>query len=237
MSGHSKWSTIKRKKAATDAKRGKVFTKLLKEIQIAAKFGGGSPEGNPRLKAAILSAKSMSVPGDNIERAIKRGTGDLEGVDYEEVMYEGYGPGGVALIISSLTDNRNRTSSDVKHILSKYGGNMGGANSVAYLFQQKGVIVVIKEGVSEEKLMELALEAGAEDIVDSEELWEIITDLQQFESVKEAVEKSFNIEEADLQYIPLTKIAVIGENSEKLEKLLEGLEDLDDVQRVVSNAE
>lgn len=235
MAGHSKWSTIKRKKAATDAKRGKAFTALLKEVQMAAKLGGGSPEGNPRLKAAIRTAKSNSVPSDNIDRAIKRGTGDLEGVDYEEITYEGYGPGGVALLIQSLTDNKNRTVAEVRHALSKYGGSLAGANAVAYQFEQKGIITIAKELVGEEELYDAVLEAGAEDITDEDDVWRITADITAYQDVTTALDALGKDYEDSLEPIPATTVAVSGKDAEKLLVLLEVLEDLDDVQNVYGN--
>jgi len=235
MSGHSKWATIKRKKAAVDAKRGKIFTRLLKEIQIAAKMGGGSADANPRLKAAIQSAKSQSVPADNIERAIKRGTGDLEGVDYEEVLYEGYGPGGVAIMVKTLTDNRNRTVAEIRHAFTRHNGSLAGANAVAYIFKDTGVLSVAKDDASEEQLFEAALEAGAEDIRDEGGFWEVLTKPKAFETVRQALLKiSANIE-GEIRPIPDTRVRVSGHDAESLIKLLDALDDLDDVQNVAAN--
>jgi len=235
MSGHSKWSTIKRKKAAVDAKRGKIFTRLLKEIQVAAKMGGGSPDGNPRLKTAILSAKSQSVPADNIERAISRGTGDLEGVDYEEVLYEGYGPGGVAILIKALTDNRNRTVAELRFALTRCNGSLASTNAVAYQFTDRGVLTLSKEAISEEELFEHALEAGADDIVDQGDYWEVLSSPTVFEEVKSAVEALGKEFESELRPIPAATVTVTGTDADNMLKLLDMLDDIDDVQNVYSN--
>ena len=190
MSGHSKWATIKHKKGAADAKRGKVFTRLIKEITVAARGGGGDPDGNPRLRTAILAAKAENMPADNIKRAIQRGTGEIEGLQYEEITFEGYGPGGVAVIVDVLTDNRNRAVSEVRHAFSKNGGNLGESGSVGYMFSKKGVIVVDKKAADEEKLTEIVLESGAEDLSDEGESWEILTGPKEFEAVRDAVTKA-----------------------------------------------
>jgi YebC/PmpR family DNA-binding regulatory protein len=240
MAGHSKWSKIKRKKAVTDARRGKLLTKLLREVQVAAKMGGASPEGNPRLKIAITTAKSMSVPSDNIERAIKRGGGDTEGDDYEEISYEGYGAGGVAVLVKCLTDNRNRTVSEVRHAFSKNGGSLGSANSVAYLFTERGQLSVKKGDAEEEQLFEKALEAGAIDIRDEDDVWEIETEPSQFESVQTALCALVGSEdkvEGELSLIPATTVTIEGDTLQSVVKLIEHLEDLDDVQTVTSNIE
>jgi YebC/PmpR family DNA-binding regulatory protein len=237
MSGHSKWATIKRKKAATDAKRGSIFTRLLKEIQVAARMGGGNPEGNPRLKSAIQSAKGMSVPGDNIERAIKRGTGDLEGVTYEEILYEGYGPGGVAILVKVLTDNKNRTASDIRSMFTRLGGNLAGSNSVAYLFSEKGIFSVPKSQVKEDAIFEAALEAGAEDVRDDGQDWEVVCAPQEFQKVRQALEKLAKEFESQLQLIPSTSVKVSGKEGESLLRLLGSLDEHDDVQSVVANFE
>ena len=220
-----------------DAKRGKLFTRLLKEIQIAAKMGGGNPEGNPRLKTAILSAKSMSVPSDNIERAIKRGTGDLEGVDYEEVTYEGYGPGGVAILVKVLTDNKNRMASDMRYAFTKAGGNLGGGNSVAYLFHDKGVVIVPKGKAKEEALLEAVLDAGAEDLQDSGDAWEIMAAPHDLPKVRQAVEKITSDFESEVRSIPSTTVKVSGKEADSLLKLLSALDEFDDVQNVAANFE
>lgn len=235
MSGHSKWATIKRKKAAVDAKRGKIFTRLLREIQVAAKMGGGNQDANPRLKSAVQSAKSQSVPNDNIERAIKRGTGDLEGVDYEDITYEGYGPGGVAILVKVLTDNRNRTVAEVRHAFTRHNGNLAGANSVAYLFKDTGVLSVPKDGVSEEEVFDTALEAGADDVKDEEAVWEVHTKPKSFEAVRQALVKLHSGVEGEMRPIPDTRVQVAGHDAETLLKLLDALDDLDDVQNVAAN--
>ncbi len=238
MSGHSKWSTIKRKKGAVDIKRGKIFSKLNKEIMVAARIGGSDPTGNPRLRAAITAARAENMPKDNIDRAIKKGTGDLEGAsNFEEVIYEGYGPAGVALLVESLTDNKNRTVSEVRHLFSKFGGSMGEAGCVSWMFDKKGVIAVTKTSVSEDDLMEAALEAGAEDLQTGESEYEVITDLTNFDKVKTTLEdKGFPIEVAEIQMHPKTTVRVEEEKpAQQLLKLMEMLEDNDDVQNVFAN--
>lgn len=235
MSGHSKWSTIKRKKAAVDAKRGKLFTKLLKEIQVAAKMGGEDPDANPRLKAAIQTAKSQSVPGDNIDRAIKRGAGSGDGADYEEIVYEGYGPGGVALLIKALTDNKNRTVAEVRHVLGKAGGSLGGSGSVAYMFQEKGMFAVAKAAIGEEELFDKALEAGAEDVKDEGEVWMVVSAPTDFGVVRDAIEELGIEFEAELQPVPETTVAVSGDSAASLLRLLSALDDLNDIQNVFAN--
>jgi len=238
MSGHSKWSTIKHKKGAADAKRGRLFTKLIKEITMAAKVGGGIVESNPRLRSAVQAAKKASMPADNIEKAIKRGTGELEGVTYEEVVYEGYGPGGAALLIEAMTDNKNRTTSEIRHLLTKYGGNMGSAGSVAFQFHKKGYLAVEKSSTKEDTLMELALECGAEDLKSEDaDLFEIYTDLASFEDVKAKIEKKgISVQTAEIQMVPQSTIAV-ADKGPALLKLLELVEDHDDVQKVWSNGD
>jgi len=236
MSGHSKWSTIKRKKEKVDAARGKVFTKLIREITTAARQGGGDENANPRLRSAILAAKSANMPQSNIEKAVKKGTGELPGVVYEEKAYEGYGPGGVAIIIDTLTDNTNRTTSDVRHLLSKHGGNMGEAGCVAWMFKKKGLLAVLKDQCSEEQLMDVALEAGAEDITDEEDVWEVITSTEAFNDVKEALtEKNIPVTSAEITMIPENTVKVEGKQAEQVLKLMDVLEDMDDVQNVYSN--
>ncbi len=237
MAGHSKWSQIKHKKSAQDAKRGKLFTKLIREIMVAARIGGGDPAGNPRLRAAIDAAKSANMPKDNIERAIKKGTGELEGVSYEEVTYEGYGPGGVAVLVEAMTDNRQRTVADVRHIFAKRGGNLGEPGSVAWMFEKKGVIVVEKEEIDEDKLMDIALEAGAEDLVDQGDTWEVHTDPQVYEAVKKAIEEAgISISQAKLDMVPQNLVEVTDPQvAEKILKLMDALEDNDDVQNVYAN--
>lgn len=238
MSGHSKWATIKRKKAALDAKKGKIFTKLIKEITIAARHGGGDPDGNPRLRLAVDNAKAANMPAENIERAIKKATGELEGATYHEVIYEGYGPGGVAILVEAATDNKNRTVAEIRHIFSRNGGTLGEANSVAWMFERKGIITVKREGKSEDEMMEIILDAGADDLETEEEFFEVTTSLESFERVRKALsEKKINIENASLQWVAKNQIAVSGEESEKLMKLIESLEDCDDVQNVFSNAD
>lgn len=238
MSGHSKWSTIKHKKGAADAKRGNLFTKLIKEITMSAKVGGGVIESNPRLRSAVLAAKKASMPSDNIDRAIKRGTGELEGVTYEEVVYEGYGPGGAAILIEAMTDNKNRTTAEIRHLLTKYGGNLAAAGAVAFQFSKKGYVAVEKSAAKEDVLMELALESGAEDFkTDDADAFEIITSPASFDAVKAAVEaKSIAIQTAEIQMIPQNTIDV-ADKSPALLKLLEMVEDNDDVQKVWSNGD
>ncbi|HML79788.1 YebC/PmpR family DNA-binding transcriptional regulator [Geobacter sulfurreducens] len=235
MSGHNKWSTIRHKKGAADAKRGKVFTKLIKEITVAAKIGGGDPNGNPRLRAAVDKAKGENMPKDNIERAIKKGTGELEGVSYEEIIYEGYGPGGVAVLVECMTDNRNRTVGEVRSTFTKCNGNMGEAGCVSWMFDKKGLIVLSKD-VDFEKLFETALEAGADDVADEEEQYEVLTDPAAFIDVREALEKAgFPFESAEITMIPQTMVKLDGKNAENMLKLMDRLEDNDDVQNVYAN--
>lgn len=235
MSGHSKWATIKHKKGALDAKRGKIFTRLIKEISMAAR-GGGDPEGNPRLRTAILAAKAENMPQENIKRAIQRGTGELPGALYEEITFEGYGPGGVALIVETTTDNRNRTVSEIRHILSKNGGNLGESNSVRFMFTKKGLIAVPKEDAGEEKLMNLVLENGGDDLNDEGEAWEILTDPAAYEDVLAAI-KAAGIEPsiAEITMIATTYTKLEGAPANQMIRLLEALEDHDDVQNVYSN--
>lgn len=237
MSGHSKWSTIKRKKGANDAKRGKIFTKLIKEITIAARMGGGDPEGNPRLRSAVTAAKGENMPKENIDRAIKKGTGDLDGAVYEEILYEGYGPGGVAVLVETMTDNKNRTVADIRHFFAKSGGNLGESGCVGYMFDKKGTVSVAKEGVNEEQLMDLALEAGAEDVVEEEDSFQIVTAPEAFNDVVDRLEKSnVKFNEASLSMVPKNSIEVTEEKTARsLLRLLENLEDHDDVQKVHAN--
>ena len=236
MAGHSKWKQIKHYKAATDAKRGALFTKLIREITIAAKSGGGDPAGNPRLRTAIDAAKAKSMPKDNIERAIKKGTGELEGVDYSEVTYEGYGPGGVALIIEAVTDNPTRTVAEVRHKLSRGGGNLGATNSVGFLFDRKGQIYIEAARHDEDSVMEAALEAGAEDFQREDESFVVTTEPTQLHAVRSGLEeKGIAIADAELAMVPKTTVKVEGKTAEQLLKLLEELEDLDDVQKVHAN--
>ncbi|MBI4777100.1 MAG: YebC/PmpR family DNA-binding transcriptional regulator [Deltaproteobacteria bacterium] len=236
MSGHSKWSTIKHKKGAADAKRGKIFTKLIKELTVAARVGGGDPDGNPRLRAAIAGAKGQNMPKDNIERAIKKGTGELEGVNYEEVTLEGYGPSGVAVLVESLTDNRNRTVAEVRHTFAKYGRSLGEAGSVAWIFHQKGLIAVNQDAADEDKLMEVALEAGAEDVRREDQQFEVVTAPEELETVKESIEKAgIPVETAEITMLPQTTISLDRDHAVKMLKLMDVLEDNDDVQNVYAN--
>ncbi len=236
MSGHSKWATIKHKKGATDAKRGKIFTRLIKEITIAAKGGGGDPDGNPRLRTAIVAAKTENMPADNIKRAIQRGTGELEGVNYEEITYEGYGPGGVAVIVDVLTDNKNRAVSEIRHAFSKNGGNLGESNSVSWMFSKKGVLVVSKSAASEEKLTEVVLDAGAEDLSEEGDSWEVLCAPHDFEAVTNALKGAkITPEHAEVTMISSTYTKLEGAPANQMIRLLEVLEDLDDAQHVYSN--
>jgi YebC/PmpR family DNA-binding regulatory protein len=238
MAGHSKWANIKHKKGAQDVRRGKLFTKLIKEITVAARMGGGDPNANPRLRFAITAAKGENMPKDNVERAIKRGTGELEGVNYEEITYEGYGPGGAAVIVESLTDNKNRAVADIRYIFGKRGGNLGANGCVAWMFDKKGYFAVRKADVEEEILMENALEAGAEDIREDGDNFEIITAPEDFETVKMA------LDEAEIPYfgeevtlLPQNTTSLEGKDAEKMVLLMEALDDCDDVQKVYTNAD
>lgn len=237
MSGHSKWATIKHKKGALDAKRGAIFTKVIKEITQAARNGGGNPDANPRLRTALEKAKEANMPADNIDRAIKKGTGELPGVSYEEVAYEGYGPGGVAILIEALTDNKNRTTAEMRSILEKKGGNMSGAGSVAWQFAKKGFIVVKKEAIGEDKLMGLALDAGASDFNVQPEVYEITTEVQDFENVKKALkDAAVPTESAELTRIPSATVKISGlAEAKSAMALVEALEEHDDVQNVYAN--
>ena len=237
MSGHSKWSTIKHKKGAADAKRGKIFTRILKEMTVAARLGGGDPNGNPRLRAAVAEAKANNMPKDNIERAIKRGTGELEGATYEEITYEGYGPGGVAIIVEALTDNTNRTTPEIRHMFEKHGGNLGTPGSVKFQFEKKGYFAVEKSVVSEDKLMEIAIEAGADDLQsDDAEAFEIYTTPDNFEPVRQALETAkIATVEAKLGMIPANYVSLDEAKSKSVMRLLEMLDDHDDTQNVWSN--
>ena len=235
MSGHNKWSTIKHKKGAADAKRGKVFTKIIKEISVSAKLGGGDPAGNPRLRTAIDKAKAENMPKDNIERAIKKGTGGMEGVTYEEIVYEGYGPGGAAVLVEVMTDNRNRSVSEIRSIFTKANGNMGEAGCVSWMFSQKGLIV-FDTNVDFEKLFEVALETGADDVNEEDEQFEVVTDPSKFIEVREAiVAKGFAFTSAEITMIPQTMVALEGKQAESMLRLMDKLEDNDDVQNVYSN--
>jgi YebC/PmpR family DNA-binding regulatory protein len=236
MSGHSKWSTIKHKKAAKDAKRGKLFTKLIKEITVAAKLGGGDINANPRLRTAVITARQNSMPTDNIERAIKKGTGELEGVTYEEITYEGYGPGGAAVLVMAMTDNRNRTVSEIRRLFSKHGGSMGEAGCVAWMFHKRGVIAVDKQQVDEDRLMEIALEAGADDVAEDDGAYQITTAPDAFEAVKDALEKAkIAVTSAQVGMVPENTLSLTGTPAEHTLKMLDELEDHDDVQDVASN--
>ena len=238
MSGHSKWATIKHAKGAADAKRGQLFTKFIKEISIAAKMGGGDTATNPRLRTAVLKARAANMPKDNIERAIKKGTGELGAVNYEELLYEGYGPGGVAVLVEVLTDNKNRTAASVRNIFTKSGGNLGATGSVAYMFNRKGVIEYDAEVVSEEAIMEAALEAGAEDIATEDGVITVTTDPNDFASVLEALqEKGFESVSAAVSMVPDTYVALDADTTQKALKMIDKLEEDDDVQTVSSNIE
>jgi YebC/PmpR family DNA-binding regulatory protein len=236
MSGHSKWHTIKHKKGAADAKRGKVFTRIIKELTVAARNGGGDPEANPRLRTIVAEAKANNMPRENIERAIRRGTGEEPGVSYDEVTYEGYGPGGVALMIDTLTDNKNRTVGEIRHLLSKHAGNLAAENSVAWMFSRKGQIVVEKGRIDEDKLLSAALDAGADDMNDDESGWEIVCAPERFEAVRDAI-KALGVEPASaaIAMVPQNYIKLVGREAQQMLKLMEAIEDHDDVQHVWAN--
>ena len=236
MSGHSKWATIKHKKAATDAKRGRIFTKVIREITIAARVGGGDPDSNPRLRTAILAAKNENMPNDNIERALARGTGTLDGEQYEEVSFEGYGPGGVGLIIEVVTTNRNRIVSELRHMMNKHGGNMAENGAVGWMFQRKGDIMVPKERASEDKMLSIVLDAGAEDLRDDGASWEVLTPPEAFEAVREAlIKENIPPESAELSLVPQNYVKLTGNQAGQMLRLIEALEEHDDVQRVSAN--
>jgi YebC/PmpR family DNA-binding regulatory protein len=236
MSGHSKWSTIKRKKAATDAKRGKIFTQLIRELTVAARAGGGSPDSNPRLRLAIESARAQNMPGANIERAIKKGTGELQGESYEEIRYEGYGPGGVALMVDVLTNNRNRTVSEIRHLFTKHGGNLGANGCVAYLFDPRGVLVFDTESVDADDLMEAAIEADADDLLEEAGTLEIRTDPHRLDEVRRALaSRGFEPLSAEISMIPQTTVEIGGGGAQSMLKLFEALDDHDDVKQVYAN--
>lgn len=236
MSGHSKWSTIKHKKGKEDAKRGKLFTKIQKEISVAARLGGGDVEANPRLRSAVLAARGANMPGENIHRAIQRGTGELPGVHYESAEYEGYGPGGIAVLVECLSDNKNRTVAEIRSIFSKHGGNMGEAGCVNWMFEKKGLIHIDKKVVPEDVLMEKAIEAGADDMTVEEEVYEIVTPVENFEEVKATIEKAkIPIQNAEVNMVPKTTVRVEGDKAEKVLRLMDSLEDHEDVQKVYSN--
>lgn len=236
MSGHSKWASIKHKKAATDAKRGKVFTRVINELAVAARMGGGDPDTNPRLRKAVADAKAANMPADNIKRAIMKGTGQLEGVSYEEMSYEGYGPGGVAVYIETLTDNKNRTVSEVRHIFSKHGGNLGESGSVAWIFQRKGYIVVEQSQASEDELMNIILDAGAEDLKEDGSNYEIFTSPEDYEAVDKALkDKGIEVAVSTLSMVPQNYVQLEGKKAEQCLKLMDALEDQDDAQHVWAN--
>ena len=238
MSGHSKWATTKRKKAVIDSKRGKVFTKLIKEITISAREGGGDPIGNPRLRLAIDNAKAANMPADNIERAVKKATGELEGQSYSELTYEGYAPAGIAILVDVATDNKNRTVAEVRHIFSKHGGTMGESGSVAWMFNKKGVITLPIQGKTEDEIMEIIIDAGADDMQTEEDFFEVQTSLENFENVRKALlDKKITVENASLQWVAKNTIPIKGEDAEKVIRLIETLEDNDDVQNVFTNAD
>jgi YebC/PmpR family DNA-binding regulatory protein len=238
MSGHSKWHTIKHKKGAADAKRGKIFTRIIKELTVAARNGGGDPDANPRLRTVVAEAKAVNMPADNIKRAIQRGTGELPGVSYEEVTYEGYGPGGAALIIEALTDNKNRTVGEIRHLLSKHGGNLGESNSVAWMFEKKGYVVVEKSKAEEEALMSAALDAGADDMKDDGDNWEIVSAPDAFQQVLDAV-KRIGVEPAaaEVAMLPQNYVKLEGKPAQQMVKLIEILEEHEDTKKVWSNAD
>jgi len=236
MSGHSKWHTIKHKKGAADAKRGKIFTRIIKELSVAARNGGGDPGMNPRLRTIIAEAKQNNMPRENIERAIRRGTGEEPGVSYEEITYEGYGPGGVALLINALTDNKNRTVGEIRHMLGKYNGNLAAENSVAWMFTRKGQIVIEKEKIDEEKLLNAALEAGADDVNDDGSAWEVVSSPESFEGVRDAI-KALGVElaSAEIAMVPQNYVKLTGKDAQQMLKLFEAIDDHDDVQHVWAN--
>ena len=236
MSGHSKWSTIKHKKGAADARRGKIFTKIIKEITIAARMGGGDQTGNPRLRSAIQAAKAENMPKENIERAIKKGTGELPGVSYEEATFEGYGPGGVAVLVEILSDNRKRTVADIRHIFSKNAGNLGEAGCVSWMFDKKGLIVFEKDKVDEEKLMDLALEAGAQDVQETDKEYEVITEPADFERLKKQLDGAkLTPTYAEISMVPQSTVRLTGKEAQQMLRLMESLEDSEDVQHVYAN--
>lgn len=236
MSGHNKWSTIKHKKGAADAKRGKLFSKLIKEITVAARMGGGDQDSNPRLRTAVAAARAANMPKDNISKAIKRGTGEIEGAAYEEITYEGYGPGGVAVMVEALTDNKNRTVAHVRFCFEKYNGNLGETGCVSWMFDKKGLIVVTAEGLDEDTVMELALESGAEDVTSDGDTFEITTQPADFEMVRAAVEeKEWKIELAEVTFIPQNTVKLEGKKADQMLKMMDLLDDSEDLQRVHAN--
>jgi len=236
MSGHNKWSTIKHKKGAQDAKRGKLFSKIIKEITIAARMGGGDPEGNPRLRTAVLAARTANMPKDNVEKAIKRGAGGLEGTNYEEIVYEGYGPGGVAVLVEVLTDNKNRTVAEVRHIFEKYNGNLGESGCVSWMFKKQGIVVIAADSIDEDEVMEVALECGAHDVKKEGHSFEMTTDPADIETVRKAVEdKGWKIELSEITMIPQTTVKLEGKKAEQMLKMMDALDDNDDMQKVFAN--
>ncbi len=236
MSGHSKWASIKHKKSAVDAKRGKVFTKLIKEITVAARMGGGDVDGNPRLRTAIASAKSVNMPKDNIDKAVKKGTGELPGVSYEEISYEGYGPGGAAVLVDVMTDNKNRTVAEIRSLFSKNGGNMGESGCVSWMFSKKGLMLVEEKNADEDKLMSIVLDEGAEDMNLNEGAYEIITPIESFESVRKAIEENnIEISVSEITMVPQNTIKLEGKQAQQMLRMMEILEDHDDVQKAYSN--
>ncbi len=238
MAGHSKWAQIKRKKAVADAKRGKLFTKLIREISVAARQGGGNPEGNPRLRLAIEQARAANMPMENIERAIKKATGELEGSKFEEIIYEGYGPGGIAILIEAVTDNKNRTVSELRHLFSRHGGRLAETGSVNWKFQRKGIITITKDQINEDDLIMLALDLGADDVITETDYYEVQTSLENFEKVRKALsEKGLKIDSASLQFVPQNLMKINSKENETALKLLEVLEDHDDVQNVYTDAD
>ncbi|WP_028326169.1 YebC/PmpR family DNA-binding transcriptional regulator [Desulfatirhabdium butyrativorans] len=238
MSGHNKWSTIKHKKGAADARRGRIFTRLIKELTISARMGGGDPNANPRLRSAILAAKAENMPKDNIDRAIKRGTGELEGTSYEESTYEGYGPGGAAILVDSLTDNKNRAVAEIRHIFSKYGGSMGENGCVSWMFSKKGYMSVSKADVNEERLMEIALEAGAEDVREDEDGFEVITAPADFETVRAALDEAkIPYSDAEITMLPQNTLMLQGKEAESMVRLMDALDGCEDVQKIYTNAD
>ncbi|MBF0523518.1 MAG: YebC/PmpR family DNA-binding transcriptional regulator [Deltaproteobacteria bacterium] len=236
MSGHSKWSTIKHKKGAADARRGKIFSKIIKEITVAARIGGGDLTGNSRLRSAVAAAKAENMPKDNIDRAIKKGTGEIEGVTYEESTYEGYGPGGAAVLVEIMTDNKNRTVADIRHIFAKHSGNLGEAGCVSWMFDKKGLFVFDKKTVGEDQLMEMALDAGAEDVTAENGEFEVVCSPESYEAIKEIFDnQSLKYEMAQVTMVPRTTVELTGKQAEQMLKMMEKLEDHDDVQNVYSN--
>jgi YebC/PmpR family DNA-binding regulatory protein len=236
MSGHNKWSTIKHKKGAADAKRGKLFSKIIKEITIAARMGGGDPEGNPRLRTAVNAARAANMPKDNVDKAIKRGTGEIEGVNYEEITYEGYGPGGVAVLVEALTDNKNRTVAEVRHIFEKYNGNLGETGCVSWMFKKQGIVVITADSLDEDEVMEVALECGAHDVKKEGDTFEVTADPADIEMVRKAVEdKGWKVEMAEVTMIPQNTVKLEGKKAEQMLKMMDALDDNEDMQKVFAN--